>query len=93
LAKTDKVKKLLDRDILEVLLAQRYASNEDKNQLRPENYRYVAYRNLFFAIYGRTRARMSRAPLPSCVILTVRDAYPDPQKQYTGFQAKRQRKK
>jgi hypothetical protein len=43
LAKTDKVKKLLDRDILEVLLAQRYASNEDKNQLRPENYRYVAY--------------------------------------------------
>ncbi len=77
-----------------MLLAQRYASKEDRNQLKPENFRFVAYRNLFFAINGRTRVKMSRRPLPSCVVLKIREAYPDPQNKYTGFQeAKRQRKK
>jgi hypothetical protein len=93
LASTERVGKLLDRDILEVQLAQRYSKREDRNQLRPENLRYAAYRNMFFAIYGRTRAKMSRAPLPSCVVMKIREAYPDPHNKYTGFRAKSQRKK
>jgi hypothetical protein len=28
--------------------------------------RFIAYRNVFFLVYGRTTAKMSRKPLPSC---------------------------
>ena len=94
LSLTEKVKKLVDSEILEVLLAQRYANREDNNQRKPENYRFVAYRAVFFGIYGRTRAKMSRKPLPSCVVLKIREMYPDKNNKYTGFQeSKRQRKK
>jgi hypothetical protein len=61
------------------------------NQLKPENFRYVAYRNVFFLLHGRTRLKMSRAPLPSCMILKIREMYPDPNNRYTGFRSKRQR--
>ena len=90
LASGDKVKKLLDPDVLTVQICHRYATGEDKNQLKPENFRYIAYRNVFFLLNGRTRAKMSRAPLPSCIIMKIREAFPDPNNQYTGFRAKNQ---
>jgi hypothetical protein len=60
--------------------------------LKPENFRFVAYQNIFFLIYGRTKAKMSRRPLPSCVIVKIRASFPDPNNVYTGFRAKKQRK-
>jgi hypothetical protein len=86
------VSKLLDRDVHEVLLCHRYASGEDKNQLKPENFRFVAYRNVFFIVYGRTKKKMSRLPLPSCAVIRIRNAYPDPQNSYSGFRSKKQKK-
>jgi hypothetical protein len=90
---SEKVAKLLDRDVLDVQLCHRFAKDEDKNQQKPENYRFIAYRNVFFIIYGRTKAKMSRLPIPSCVVMRIREAYPDPENIYTGFRSKKQRKK
>jgi hypothetical protein len=87
------VTKLLDPDVLEVQLSQRYAAGEDKNQLKPENYRFMAYRNTFFVVYGRTKKKMTRLPLPSCIVMRIRSAYPDPKNCYTGFRSKRHHKK
>jgi hypothetical protein len=89
---TDRVAKLLDRDIIEIQLAHRYHDGIDQNQLKPENFRFIAYRNIFFFVYGRTRAKMKRFPLPSCLVMKVRSIYPDPNNTYTGFKAKKQRK-
>ncbi len=89
---TPQVDKLLDPDVVEIQLAHRYSDLQDQNQLLPQNYRFVSYRNLFFFIYGRTKVRMSRLPLPSCLVMKVRAAYPDPKNIYTGFKAKRMRK-
>jgi hypothetical protein len=93
LALSEKVSKLLDKDVLEVQMCHRYASGDDKYQPKPENMRYIAYRNIFFLMYGRTRPKMSRAPLPSCVVMKIRESFPDPQNHYTGFRpnAKKQR--
>ena len=93
LSMTEKVTKLLDPDVLEVQLSHRYADGEDKNQLKPENYRFMAYRNIFFVIYGRTKKKMARLPLPSCIVMRIRSAYPDPKNCYSGFRSKRQHKK
>jgi hypothetical protein len=90
---TERVEKLLDHDILEIQLAERYSNRENHNQLLPENFRFVAYRNLFFLVYGRTKAKQSRMPLPHCLVLRVRDAYPDPNSMYTGFQIKKKRRR
>lgn len=89
---TERVGKLLDPEILEIQLAARYSSREDHNQLLPENFRYVAYRNLFFLVYGRTKANQSRMPLPDCLVQRVRASYPDPNNTYTGFQIKKKKR-
>jgi hypothetical protein len=89
---TEQVSKLIDPDVLQIQLAHRYANAEDHNQLLPENFRFVSYRNLFFLTYGRTKAKMSRLPLPSCLVLKVRSTFPDPNDTYTGFKKKRQRR-
>jgi hypothetical protein len=91
LSLTEPVAKLLDRQVLEVQLAHRYAAREDHNQLLAKSFRFVAYRNLFFFIYGRTRAKMSRKPIPSCLMMKVRAIYPDPSNTYTGFKNKKRR--
>jgi hypothetical protein len=83
------VDKLLDRDILRIQLAHRKADFLDQNQPQPENFRFLAYRNLFFMIYGRTKPKMTRIPLPSCIVMKIRTLYPDPNKNYKGFQQKR----
>lgn len=89
---TERVTKLVDRDVLEVQLAHRYANREDHSKIVTKSFRFVAYRNLFFLVYGRTRAKMSRRPIPSCLMMKVRLAYPDPDGSYTGFKHKKQRR-
>jgi hypothetical protein len=86
------VDKLLDQEILEIQLAHRNADSLDQNQLRPENFRFLAYRNMFFMVYGRTKAKMTRLPIPSCLVVKVRSMFPDPNNSYTGFKAKRTKK-
>jgi hypothetical protein len=65
----------------------------DNSEARPESFRFVAYRNLFILTYGQTRAREERKPLPSCLVMKVRSLFPDPENRYTGFKAKRSRRK
>ena len=55
------------------------------------DFRYIAYRNIF-TIYSRTKRKMSRMPLPSCLVLRLRAAYPDPNAKYTGFRGKKSRR-
>jgi hypothetical protein len=88
---TERVSKLLDRDVLEIQLAHRYADREENNKRVAKSLRYVAYRNMFFLVYGRTRVKMTRKPIPSCLMMKVRLAYPDPDDNYTGFKNKKQR--
>jgi hypothetical protein len=75
------------------MIGLRYRDKTDNCDLKPESFRFSAYRNLFIMTYGRTRAKMERKPLPSCLVMRVRTLYPDPQNQYTGFKAKRLRKR
>jgi hypothetical protein len=90
---SDRVTKLLDPDVLEIMIGLRFRDKTDYSDLKPESFRFCAYRNLFVLTYGRTRAKMERKPLPSCLVLRVRRQYPDPNNHYTGFKVKRMRKK
>jgi len=63
----------------------RHKDGLEKNRQLPANYRFMAYRHIVFTIYGRTRKKMSRMPLPSCCINSVRSTFPDPSGKYTGF--------
>jgi hypothetical protein len=89
---SERVQKLLDPEILEVQISLRYRDRADNSDLKPEAFRFVAYRNLFILTYGRTRAKMERKPLPSCLVMRVRMKYPDPRNEYTGFKAKKKRR-
>ena len=90
---TDRVTKLLDPEVLEIMIGLRYRDKADNSELKPESFRYSAYRNLVVLTYGRTRAKKKRLPLPSCLVMRVRRQYPDPDHHYTGFQVKRSRKR
>jgi hypothetical protein len=90
---SEKVHKILDPDVLEIQIGLRYRDHMDNSEARPESFRFVAYRNLFILTYGRTRAREERKPLPSCLVMKVRSLFPDPENRYTGFKAKRSRRK
>jgi hypothetical protein len=92
-ALSEQVTKLLDPDVLEIQIGLRYRDQEDCSEKKPENYRFVAYRNMFILTYGRTRAKEECKPLPSCLVMRVRSLFLDPDNQYTGFKAKRSRKK
>jgi hypothetical protein len=87
------VAKLLDPDVLEIQIGLQYRDRENNSEKKPENYRFVAYRNMFILTYGRTRAKEERKPLPSCLVMRVRNLFPDPNDQYTGFKSKKKRKK
>ena len=56
----------------------RNRDDQHRGEMKPENYRYVASRNLVFLLYGRTRAKMSKMPLPSCLLNLVWATYPHP---------------
>ena len=87
------VLRLLHKDVLNLNLAMRYSSRLDNNKPNPNNYRFQCYRNLFFVIYGRTKAKMVREPLPSCCVLRVRELFPEANGKYTNFSLKGKRKR
>ncbi len=89
---SERVKKLLDPEVLEIQLALRYRDKADNCDLKAESFRYAAYRNLFILTYRRSQEKMSRKPLPSCLVMRVRRDFPDPDNQYTGFKFKRKRR-
>ena len=89
---SDRVSKLLDRDIIEIQIGLRYREKADNGTLKPESFRFAAYKNLFILMYGRTRTKESRKPLPSCLVMLVRSKFPDPNKEYVGFQAKKKKR-
>jgi hypothetical protein len=87
------VLRLLHKDVLNLNLAMRYSSRLDNNKPNPNNYRFQCYRNLFFVIYGRTKAKKVRKPLPSCCVLRVRELFPEANGKYTNFSLKGKRKR
>ncbi len=87
------VLRLLHKDVLNLNLAMRYSSRLDNNKPNPNNYRFQCYRNLFFVIYGRTKAKKVRKPLPSCCVLRVRELFPEANGKYTNFSLRGKRKR
>jgi hypothetical protein len=79
-------------EVLTVQINLRYREKADHCDLKAENFRFAAYKNLFILTYGRTRAKEERRPLPSCLTMMVRSKFPDPNNQYTGFQPKKKRR-
>ncbi|XP_065134635.1 P2X purinoceptor 7-like [Paramisgurnus dabryanus] len=55
-------------------------------QLSDRQLRMVSYRVVLeWALKGQQLGRGNRVVLPSCVVWAVRDAFPSPTEQYTGF--------
>eukprot|EP00092_Neocalanus_flemingeri_P023099 GFUD01025045.1.p1 GENE.GFUD01025045.1~~GFUD01025045.1.p1 ORF type:complete len:218 (-),score=40.11 GFUD01025045.1:26-679(-) len=59
------------------------------NTLSNKNYRYAAYRNLFFFLFRKNVKRKNyRVALPSCLVERVRVKYPEDSDNYVGFMSK-----
>ena len=48
------------------------------------NYRYAAYRQYIWWVYGRL-GRKRRKVIPACVVLAIRKQFPEADGNYTGF--------
>ena len=48
------------------------------------NYRYAAYRQYIWSVYGRL-GRKRRKVIPACVVLAILKQFPEAGGKYTGF--------
>ena len=76
--------KIINKTVLTLRLKSLWSSGvfeTDTQELCNENLRYSGYRSLFLWLLKEG----SRSSLPSCVVKTLRNTYPDPNETYTGF--------
>lgn len=76
---------VLDEGVLE--LARRFRNDLFGFQEGPDRMktnRHAAYRQFVLLQHGRLSAG-HRVVIPSCCVWAIRDKYPDPYGQYTGF--------
>nr|XP_019922745.2 P2X purinoceptor 7 [Crassostrea gigas] len=75
----------LRHDVLEVanILNWSYRTNQDPS-FSMSTFRNQAYRNFILWQHGRLGAGR-RIPVPACVCRTVRQRFPEPNGQYTGY--------
>eukprot|EP00092_Neocalanus_flemingeri_P036929 GFUD01040202.1.p1 GENE.GFUD01040202.1~~GFUD01040202.1.p1 ORF type:complete len:211 (+),score=23.73 GFUD01040202.1:41-634(+) len=79
------VNDLLKKEVLEInLRTERSVKGEqDTRDFQNKNYRFSAYRSLFFWLNKKKRTQTFRKALPECLVSHVRSLYPDV--SYTGF--------
>ncbi|KAL5005344.1 hypothetical protein ScPMuIL_018800 [Solemya velum] len=77
----------LDPDILDVAYFQyRQEYGEQLSEAANERNRYTAYRQFVRWCWGYLGKEI-RVVIPACVVLSVRNSYPDPGQNYTGFRS------
>ena len=74
----------LDREVLQLAITARCDIRADEPDYSTQSYRKAAYRQYTLWKYGKL-ARGNRKILPSCVVTTIRQAYPAPNGNCMGF--------
>ena len=74
----------LDREVLQLAIRARCDIRADEPDYSTQSYRKAAYRQYTLWKYGKL-GRGNRKLLPSCVVTTIRQAYPAPESNYMGF--------
>ena len=74
----------LDREVLQLAITARCDIRADEPDYSTQSYRKAAYRQYTLWKYGKL-GRGNRKILPSCVVTTIRQAYPAPNGNYMGF--------
>ncbi|KAK3741583.1 hypothetical protein QZH41_012531 [Actinostola sp. cb2023] len=76
----------LDREVLNLAIRARCDIRADEPDYATTSYRKAAYRQYCLWKYGKL-GRGNRRVLASCVVLTIRRAYPAPDGEYLGFRS------
>ena len=74
----------LDREVLQLAIRARCDIRAVEPDYSSQSYRKASYRQYTLWKYGKL-GRGNRTILPSCVVLTTRQAYPAPDGNYMGF--------
>lgn len=74
----------LNRNVLAVRILNTSDFFGSLVEFKPSNFRQIAYRQYIIFNHGYL-GRQNRKVVPSCVVWKVRDNYPAPDNNYTGF--------
>lgn len=74
----------IDREVLELAIRAQCDIRADEPDYSMSSYRKAAYRQYVLWKYGKL-GRGNRRVLPSCVVITVRNAYRSPGEVFMGF--------
>ena len=74
----------LDREVLQLAIRARCDIRADEPDYSTQSYRKATYWQYTLWKYGKL-GRGNRKILPSCVVTTIRQAYPAPNGNYMGF--------